>query len=195
MRTMINLLPLAYRRQQLVRKRVFQWTTVTVVVLLAGWGWHWIERREAHALIHELESLEREYTPNRTMLRQLVEMRTKLEELQQQEVVARELEFHRNALTLLGVISDTVKSRNGRARVSKIELTNFQNMQPSDARELKGNFDSLKLSGVALDNPAAADMVVDLQKSGIFNRVELTLIKERAEGEVSLRDYEIHCEF
>ena len=49
------------------------------------------------------------------------------------------------------------------------------------------------LSGVSLDNQPVADLLDGLQHSGIFSRVELLKLKER-EG-MSLRDYEVRCEF
>ena len=200
MRNMINLLPVSYRRQQVVRKRAIQWTSVVCAVVLIGWGWHWHERREVLALSQQLESLQREHAPTKTMLKQLVDMRHKLDELQQQETVARELEFHRNALTLLGVVSETAEATKGRVRVTNMELTGFQNMRVSHPDEVPNNTqtenpDGLVVRGVSLDNPAVAELLDGLQDSGMFSRVELLELKEREEGEVSLRDYEVRCEF
>ena len=51
------------------------------------------------------------------------------------------------------------------------------------------------LAGVSLDNPAVAELLDGLQDSGIFSRVELLTLKEREDSDVSLRDYEVRCEF
>ena len=51
MRTMINLLPASYRRQQIVRKRAMQWITIIAVVLVTGWGGIGIEMREQTAFV------------------------------------------------------------------------------------------------------------------------------------------------
>jgi hypothetical protein len=195
MRTRINLLPIAYRRQQIVRRRVVQWTSVVCAVVALGWAWHWFEKREQLTLAQELESLEREHAPTKTMLRQLVDMRKQLDELQQHENVAMELEYQRNALALLGLISETAQASNGRVRVTNVEVTGFQNMQSS--KPAQGNnqpTDGVVVRGVSLDNPAVADMLGGLQDSGMFSRVEVVM-KERAEGDVSLRDYELRCEY
>jgi len=200
MRTMINLLPVSYRRQQVVRKRVMQWASVVCAVLLIGSGWHWYERREGMVLGQQLESLEREHAPTKAMLKQLVNMRQKLDELQQQETIAKELEYHRNALTLLGVISETAHATKGRVRVTKIELTGFQKMRvsrPDDApQETQTDMpDGLVVGGVSLDDRAWAELLDGLHDSGMFSRVELLVLKEREESDVSLRDYELRCEF
>ena len=195
MRTMINILPASYRRQQIIRNRAVQWTTIVVAVLATGWTWHWLEMREQTYLSQRLEVLSREHAPTRMMFKQLVDMRHQLKELQQQESVAKELETQRNALTLLGVISNTAQKTKGRLRVTKFELTNFQNAGKTDAAAA-GNSPppgGLVLSGVSLDNPAVAELLDGLQHSGIFSHVELLKLKER-DG-LTLRDYEVRCEF
>jgi hypothetical protein len=151
---MINILPASYRRQQIVKNRAVQWTTIIAVVLAAGWTWHWIEMREQTYLSQRLEVLSREHAPTQTMLKQLVDMRRQLKELQEQETVAKELETQRNALTLLGVISNTAEKTKGRLRVTKFELSNFQNPGKS-AVASQGTAappGGLVLAGVSLDN-------------------------------------------
>jgi hypothetical protein len=195
MRNMINLLPVAYRRQQIVRKRAIQWISVICAAAALGWGWHHFERREQLLLTQQLDSLEREHAPARTMLNQLVDMRQQLVELQQQENIATELEYQRNVLALLSVISETAKASQGRVRVTGLEVTGFQNVRAAKPVEGKEqSLDGVVVRGVSLDNPAVADMLGGLQDSGMFSRVEWAM-KERAEGEVSLRDYELRCEY
>ncbi|HEY4259975.1 MAG TPA: PilN domain-containing protein [Schlesneria sp.] len=192
MRTAINLLPQSFRRQQIVRKRLVQWTTIISAVLLTGWGWHWYEMREDRQLTQQLETLSREHAPTQAMLKQLMEMRQQLKELEQQETVAKELDCQRNALTLLGVISDSAQKSKGRLRVTKFEISNFQGGQSSsDGTKTPG----LSVSGVSLDNPAVAELLDGLQKSGVFRKVELLTLKEREDKESALRDYEVRCEF
>jgi hypothetical protein len=194
MRTMINILPASYRRQQILRSRCVQWTSIIVVALVTGWGWHWLEMHEYRQLSQQLDVLSREHAPTRTMLQHVVDMRKKLKELQVQETVAKELETQRNALKLLGVISKTAAKTEGRLRVTKLELTNFQNAgrieKPTGAAPVAGG---LLLSGVSLDNQSVSDLHAGLQSAGIFSRVELLKLKER-EG-ASLRDYELRCQF
>jgi Tfp pilus assembly protein PilN len=196
MRTMVNLLPMSFRRQQIVRQRVIQWTSIAGVVLATGWMWHWYERLENVELTQQLDSLQREHAPAQLMLKQLVKMREQLDDLQQQESVAKELEYQRNALTLLSVISDTTKATKGRVRVTKLDLKDFQNLHvPEPGTTENGTGNGLLVSGVSLDNPGVAELFDGLQDSGIFRHVELVVSKERRDGDVALRDYEMRCEF
>jgi len=193
MRTAINLLPQSFRRQQILRKRVLQWSSIISVVLVTGWGWHWYEMKEDRQLTQQLETLSREHAPTQTMLKQLVDMRQQLKELEKQETVAKELDCQRNALTLLGVISDSAQKSKGRLRVTKFDISNFQSVQSGP--DPTGKVAGLTVSGVSLDNPAVGELLDRLQKSGVFRRVELLTLKERENKDAALRDYEVRCEF
>ena len=194
MKTAINLLPQSFRRQQILRRRLMQWISIISVVLVSGWSWHWYEMREDRQLIQQLETLSREHAPTQTMLRELVDMRKQLKELEQQETVAKELDCQRNALTLLGVISDSAQKTKGRLRVTKFAVSNFQSTQnavDSSATQAAG----LSVGGVSLDNPSVAELLDGLKESGVFRKVELLTLKEREDKDAALRDYEIRCEF
>jgi Tfp pilus assembly protein PilN len=193
MRTAINLLPRSIRRQQILRKRVVQWSSFILAVLVTGWGWHWYEMREGRQLTQQLETLSREHAPTKAMLKQLVQMRKQLKELQQQETVAKELDCQRNALKLLGVISESAHKTKGRLRVTKFEINNFQTAQTAADGAAKAA--GLTVKGVSLDNPAVAELLDGLQKAGVFRRVELSMLKEREDKDAALRDYEVRCEF
>jgi len=194
MKSAVNLLPMTLRRQQIVRRRVVQWTSLICTVLVLGWAWHWWEMGEDRALVKQLEVLEREHAPTQRMLKQLIEMRRQLDELQHQETVASELERQRHALTLLGVISQASQKADGRLRVTKLELTDFQNTNRPEGIGAAGGA-GLLLGGVSIDNPSVAELMDELQDSGIFSRVELLALKEREDKDAALRDYEVRCEF
>jgi Tfp pilus assembly protein PilN len=191
----INILPASFRRQLVLRNRCVQWTAIIAVVLVGGWGWHRIEMREHSQLSRRLDALSREHAPTQTMLKQVVDMRQRLKDLEQQEAVAKELETQRNTLTLLGVISNAAQKTKGRLRVTKMDLKDFQNVRPVANAGAAPAPGGLVLSGVSLDNPAVAELLDGLQHSGIFSNVELLKLKEREDKSVSLRDYEVRCEF
>jgi hypothetical protein len=196
MKTTINLLPVSYLRHQLVHRRVTQWSAIITGVLLLGGAWHWYESREYTHLSQRLEVVSREHAPTQTMLKQLVDMRQQLDELHQQETVAKELEHQRSALALLGVISKTAQKSKGHLRVTKLELTNLQHTGAGGSAAPSGSAPSgLLLAGVSLDNPAVTELLDGLQDSGLFRHVELLSCKERENSADSLRDYEVRCEF
>jgi hypothetical protein len=96
----------------------------------------------------------------------------------------------------LGVVSQTARDTNGRLRVTKLDLSDFQKTsQSAEAGAADGRTSRLSLTGVALDNPAVAELLDGLQDSGLFGRVELLMMKEREDANGGLRDYEVKCEF
>jgi len=196
MKAMVNLLPRSYRKQLITRKRMIQWGSVACLVIMAGSTWHWQETIVRKSLSQQLEVLAREQAPTQRMLKHLVSMRQQLKELEQQEAVASELEHQRNALTLLGVVSDAAHKTKGRLRVTKLELKDFQKRHgPGAVESAAASSPGLVLSGVSLDNPAVAELLESLQDSGIFSHVELLSCKERRDDAAALRDYELRCEF
>jgi len=144
----------------------------------------------------ERELLEREYRPTQTILRQLMEMRQQLEDLENQQQIAQQLERQRNALSLLGAVSQSAMRTKGRLRVTKLDLTGFQDAGGSNGTARAANQPArMVLTGVSLDNEAVGELLDGLQDSGIFSQVELRSLRERPENETSLRDYEVWCEF
>jgi Tfp pilus assembly protein PilN len=193
MKGMLNLLPISFRRQQMVRKRVVQWTSVMSTVLALGWAWQWYDAREYRNLSQQFETLSREHGPTQRMLHQLMEMRQQLADLQQQEAVAKELNGQRNALKLLAVVGDAARATKGRLRVTKLEVNNFQASQSGSDEQNGGKTTGLLLDGLSLDDRAVGDFLEELQKSGIFTHADPLAIKEREDKSAALREYQIQC--
>lgn len=196
MKSSINLLPASYRRQLILRKRMLQWAAMLSAVLFAGWCWHWYKMHEHRSLLLRLEVLQNEHEPTQSMLRQLVEMRQKLLDLQHQQAIASELERQRNALKLLSIIGGACQKTNGRLRVTKLEVTEFQRMgAEAPAHNAASEPGGVLLTGDALDNAAVLELLETLEQSGIFGHVELIASTERDGDDSSLRDYRVSCQF
>jgi Tfp pilus assembly protein PilN len=167
------------------------------VVLVASWISHWWEQREQRTQELALEVLSREHQPTRAMLKQLIEMRQRLQDLQQEELVAQELQHQRNPLAVLGVISKTAQTTGGRLRVTRLELTDFQRAAatPEPSANAGAESPGVRVTGVSLDNPAVADLLDGLQHAGLFGQVELVSMKRREEAASAVRDYEVRCDF
>ena len=195
MRTMINILPASYRHQQMVRNRAVQWTSIIGAVLIGGWVWHWLEMREHIHLTQRLDVLSREHAPTQTMLKQIVDMRQQLKELQQQEVVAKELETQRNALALLGVISNAAQQAKGPLRITKLDLSDFQGVTSNPSAAQGAVPSGLILAGTSLSNGPVYELINALKRAGIFHSVELENVKQRGGNGTPLWDYEVRCQF
>jgi Tfp pilus assembly protein PilN len=192
MKTAVNLLPVALRRQQMARQRVIQWSAIVCIVLLTIWSAGWVKLREYRSLGQKLEILTREERPNHAMLEELVSMRSTLAGLHRQEDIAAELDEQRHVLTLLAIVSRSAQQSDGRLRVTSLKLMNFQDTGGGGGGGAASG--SLILAGQSLDNPSVAELLDRLQEAGLFTNVELASLKERQMSGVLFQDYEVHCE-
>jgi Tfp pilus assembly protein PilN len=194
MRTTINLLPATARRQLMLRRRLIQWSAVVCTIVLLIWAARWNRMREYNELSQQHEVLSREYRPLQTMAKEIIVMRQQLEDLNQQELIAKELEHHRRVLTLFGFVSRAAQESQGRFRVTDFQLFDLQYFASGeDPRAAGPNAGKLTLQGVSLDSPTVAELLDKLQQSGLFTSVELVSLKEKEEGGVSLHDFQVLC--
>jgi len=196
MKTVINLLPPAYRRQRLVRRRAIQWTVGLVVTLSAIAVARWYKGREYHALQQQLAAVAREGQPAQAMFRDIIAMRAQIERLQQHQTIAQELEQQRQVLTLLGAVSQAARSTEGRLRVVDCRVVDLQATVIAENRgEGAVHPGTVTLIGVALDSPTVAEFHEGLMRSGLFADVKL-LIKSNEHDQLGpeLYDYEVRCE-
>jgi len=195
MKTVINLLPLAYRRQRLVRRRVVQWSVVLIVSLSAIGVARWYKGHEYRALQRHLAAAARMGQPAQTMLRQIIAMRGQIEKLQQHQTIAQELEQQRQVLALLGAVSQAARRTGGRLRVVKCHVVD---LQATEIIENRGGGQmhpgTVTLVGVALDSPTVAEFHEGLMRSGLFADVKLITSHEHDETGPKLYDCEIRCE-
>jgi len=194
MKTAINLLPASYQRQLLVRRRAVQWGAIIGAVLAISGIIRCNDLRAHQAMSQRLELLAREHQPTQRMLRQLVDMRSQLDELQQFERIAQELEYQRPVLSLLGILSQIGERTNGRLRITKLELTDLQQSPVANRAGASGpRVGSVVLGGVSLDYPAIAELIKGLEGSQFFSYVNLLKSTEVGEG-VLLHEYQVRCE-
>jgi Tfp pilus assembly protein PilN len=193
MKTFINLLPPSFQRQMVLRRRAVQWGAVLVGGLLVGGVVRWSDVRIHDKLVQRLDLLSREHQPTQKMLQQLVEMRQELDELQQQEQIAQELEHQRPALTLLGILTDIGERTSGSLRITKLELIGLQHStQVADTPTSDSSESQVVLTGESLDNQSIATLVSGLNESGYFTSVELLNSTELGEDS-NIREYQVRC--
>jgi hypothetical protein len=195
MKSAINLLPPAIRRQQMLRRRCIEWTSVAIAVLLTVWAARWVKLREHRELDQALAAVAREGRPIRSMFTEIVSMRQQLGQLQQQETIAEELEQQRQIVTLFGLIGQAANNSAGRLRVTHFDLVDLQRVDADgEHRNEKSQNSGLTVKGDSLDRAALADFHDALMRSGLFADVRLIKSNERDVGGVALFDYEVRCE-
>jgi hypothetical protein len=195
MKTAINMLPPAYRRGCLLRRRAIQWGAVICVVLVGAWGARWWKLREYYELNQQLEAVAREGRPAQVKLQEITEMRLQLRQLQQHEDVAKELQQQRQVLAVLGVVSQAAQQSGGRLRVTDFKVADLQSLRVENPHGTElAHCGTVTLIGVSLDSPTVAEFHDTLERSGLFANVKLIKSNVRKDNELSLYDYEVCCE-
>lgn len=195
MKTAINLLPVAYRRQRLVRRRAIQWSLVLAAALATIGAAGWLKGLEYRLLERQLAAVNRESRPAQAMLREIAVMRKQIERLQQRQTIAQELEQQRQALALLGAISQAARNTDGRLRVVDCRVNDLQASEVDEHQEENAHHPgTVTLLGVALDSPTVAEFNDGLLRSGLFADVKLIKSNERTEVGPEMFDYEVRCE-
>jgi Tfp pilus assembly protein PilN len=194
MKTAINLLPVTSQKQLMLHRRLTQWCIAVCVVVVMIWVARGYKLRECRVFEQQREVMAREQRPIDAMNREIADMRQQLQDLDQQERVALELDHQRRVLTLLGTISQSAQKSEGKLRVLNLQVVDLQysgaaSKQPGSSVQA-GSF---SLTGEALDSPTVAELLDKLQHSGLFTSVELVSLKERQEGEVALHDFQVLC--
>jgi Tfp pilus assembly protein PilN len=195
MKTAINMLPQVYRRQNLARRRVVQWTVVLCAALSAIWAARWYKDREQRTLNQQLEAVAREGRPAQAMLGEITRMRHQIQQLQQHETIAQELEQQRQVIALLGAVSSAALQTDGRLRVLDCRVVD---LQATDAAQVRGSqtgpAGTVTLAGLALDSPTVAEFHDGLLQSGLFADVKLIKSNEMDEVGIPMHHYEVRCE-
>ncbi len=210
MKTYINLLPWRCRRNQLVRARLVQWSTVWAVTGVATLGVVLLALAGHRADTAEVEELEAEYAPIETLKAEVESLRSRVAQLGQQEAVLADLVNPRPALTLMGLVSRSVEQCEGRVRIEQLSLCPVQEPTAAAPKENEKEPQGKKtpaaspvagashvaiLKGIAADNLAAARFVLALRRTEAFDRVELKSSVEQPTGSEKACAYVIECAY
>lgn len=187
MKTHLNLLPWKYRRRQLVRQRLFQWSIPWLAAAAVCAGLVWLRYDECQAIETEVGELERQCAPLDAMQREIHAGRLRLAEIEAKETIVVNLEERRPPLTLLGLVSRAAQSCGGRLRID--QLTASAETGKTAATTEKGKENErprtamrVEIKGTANDAVDAARFVAALRDSHAFDRVELKSAAEQTTG-------------
>ncbi len=208
MKRSVNLLSWNYRRRQLIRRRLLQWSAAAAVLGSVAAGWvaaALVQQAEVRQIVADLEA---QYAPIAELTRQLTEARKTLRQWEDRRKAAAALEETRPALTLLGLVSRCARACQGRLRIDQLALQPLQAVPGADRRksspgsqqalEATGSNNSpsatVTIKGQALDNLAVAQFVASLRETRAFEKVELKSTAQAA-SETAVRSYLVECTY
>ncbi len=208
MKRSVNLLSWNYRRRQLIRRRLLQWSAAAAVLGSVAAGWvaaALVQQAEVRQIVAHLEA---QYAPIAELTRQLTEGRKTLRQWEDRRKAAAALEETRPALTLLGLVTRCARACQGRLRIDQLALQPLQAVPGTDRRksspatqqapEATGSKSSpsatVTIKGQALDNLAVAQFVASLRETRAFEKVELKSTAQAA-SETAVRSYLVECTY
>jgi hypothetical protein len=206
MKTSVNLLPLNYRRRQVVRRSLARWLLVWLVCLGVSLVACGLAQHRSQSLEQAVGAAERNAAPLNRLVQEQTTMQAALREFDTKRTVLGEVQSDRPVLTLIGLVSQSAQRCQGGLAVHQLSFER-KDRQPTDIEKSPLSAESPKpapepdelwgcmiVRGDAVDNVAVATFVVGLRDSGVFRRVELkSCIRSLAAGRES-RNYLVECD-
>ncbi len=214
MKTFVNLLPFEYRKRDLLRRRLLQWSLVWGLCVASAAGLGWLKQDRYRTSQHFLETTQRRFAPAKELIRQRETMRAELGRLHSKGTVLGQLRDDRPMLTLIGLASECARRCNGRLVVGSFSFQRQQTRKKSDARprgaskqqapppatpgnraaEPAAPWATVVFTGEALDNVAVATFVVGLRDTGLFRRVELKSSVGKKSAQTEVCSFQLECD-
>lgn len=188
-KTHVNLLPMTYRRKQLVMQLVKQWTVIWLAALMAAGTLYWAQYTQNYRARSRLESLRRDFTPVKAMADEVEALKAKIDELRSRESIVLSLADEQSMLTLIGLLCRATEKCDGQLCIQRLQLDRRQDS--SGAQFMK----VLQLDGIATSNHLVARFAAALRDSTAFQRVELKSSGRRATEKKDEQAYSLECVF
>jgi hypothetical protein len=206
MKPFVNLLPLGYRRRQLVHRLLVKWSLVWITCIVVGVAACGLAWRRSQLLQRDEVAAERSAAPLERLVEEQATMQASLKELEAKGTVLGQVQSERPLLSLLGVVSQSARRCEGRLvvqhlgfeRKPKKQTEGSESPQSSGPQKPLPEKDELwgrvTIRGEAMDNVAVATFVVGLRDSGLFRRVELKSCVRSPAGGRGIRSYDLECD-
>lgn len=187
----LNMMPMKYRREQIIRQRLKQWSVVWGIALSAAVACAWQQTVDCGKMAAHLEVLEARHLRVEDSQSALEAVRDELRDLEQREAILLQLSQRRPMLSLLGVISQAARQCDGNVSVNNI----CWNVLGNDARTagLDPSQPLLTLHGIGLNNIWVSSFAETLSNSEIMRDVELKFSEQTVINGKTAHDYHLVC--
>ncbi len=187
MKTHLNLMPMRYRRGQLIRRRLKQWCALWLLAACCTVLLGWTQWSQYQAGATKLASLRIRYEPIAAMKVEVADLREKIDALQRRESLALSLADERSMLGLMGLLSQASQACDGRISIGRLSLARNGNSQSATS--------VLTLTGVAADDIAVSQFASALREAEAFAGVDLKSTGTTTVGGLEARSYTMECTF
>ncbi|HVJ87919.1 MAG TPA: PilN domain-containing protein [Caulifigura sp.] len=200
----MNLVPKAFQRKLLVRKRMRQWFTpcaMALMVSLVAVGEIGFRLRN---LVIETAALEARLKPMNELSKDNDRIAAQLKSLVGHESVLNEIVGVQRPISLLAVISRSAAESNSRLQIRKLTVqqsasgtaTMVKSSKPPEGgtpMAAETTATEITITGIALDDSDVAAFVQSLKTSRAFTAVELKSTTGTLVTDVAVRQYDVCC--
>ena len=178
----INLLPVSFRRRQMVQTRIKQWVCLWSLGMLIMSGYAWTQVQTYNNSHSELTMRREQFRPLEKMEQDANDLQTQIDDLKKRELLALKIANDRPLIQLVGLVSQTAK-KSGGIVVHKFEITPAQSEDDPQRR-------TLKMEGLGMDGESVTRFLRGLRESKMFVRVDLNSTENSTKNE-RLQKYSI----
>jgi len=173
----INLLPFrAARKKENIRRQVSIFILSLAFLLIILVYYNWNLGRDIVDLNAQVKQVESELDKFDKINKEIAEIKKKLSSLKKKMTVMVSLEANRfEPALLLDTMTQAIVPK--RMWFTKLDSKN----------------DSVKISGIALDNKTVADFMVRLEKTDLFSAVNLNTLKQSKVDTLKLKSFQVSC--
>lgn len=189
-----NLLPLAVRRRQLIRRRLRYWCAFEAAVALGLGVWLYVLWSGRVAEERRNQQLASQAMPVVRLQQQLQDLRRQIRGLEERENLFLELEGNAQPLSLIGLVSRGARSCRGTIGVDHVDVKTETNTKAAQsAAKPPQTRHIVTLKGQGANKLAIAQFVLALRDSKAFDVVELKSTKDENNSPDGLSTYSIEC--
>ncbi len=189
--THLNLLPTNRCRQQIMRRRLRQWSFVVAAAIVLALLVSWRDLASNADALEKAKAVERQYEPIQSMQTEIDEIRKRMKTLKTQQQLAAELAKQKSIVSLLGILSRAAKSGPDRISIQNLVLTRSR----VESEEGANIHRALRLEGVALDSRDISAFSSYLEEANAFQSVHLDSSSTRNIGGLEGQGYILQCEY
>lgn len=185
MKTHLNLIPLATRRHQAVRRVTSMWSTAITAAAACCLTVCAVEWSRGVSAVSRLQSLDARFAPLSKMLEEQREVAKLIDDLRARKQLSLRLSGETPGVSLLGAVSTAAARLDGSVYVAKLNYEDAGSAGPDDQR--------LLLEGAGVDGFAVAAFAEGLREAGVFGEVTVDATHSLKGGAAALRGFQITC--
>ena len=189
MKRHLNLIPVATRRRQMVRRLSRASSRAIVAAGIVVGSMLALEWTQGMSSLRELKDVEARYAPVSQLLHEQARLVDRIQKLRGREQLSLRLSRDQYGLAVLGAVAQASGQSNGSVHVVQLDYQANADSEGAAAAAER----SVQLEGAGVDSMAVADFAERLRESGVFSSVAVESTSPVSGGPNNLRRFEIAC--